>query len=102
MDKVTRAGNRSNRADTVRSVFRVTTQSPIPEQAPLQPAKVESPAGFAVNLTVFPVGKLSLQSFPQFMPLGALVTVPEPDPLFSTIRVDIGTGTTTSKTAVTD
>ena len=79
----------------------VTVQDPAPEQAPLQPTKVESAAGFAVNVTVFPVGNRALHVFPQLMPLGALVTVPDPIPLFCTVSVDIGTGTIAVKIAVT-
>jgi 3D (Asp-Asp-Asp) domain-containing protein len=63
--------------------------------------KVEPVAGVAVNVTRLPVGKLALQVLPQFMPLGALVTVPDPDPFFSTVRVDMGTGTTAVKVVVT-
>jgi hypothetical protein len=35
------------------------------------------------------------------MPLGALVTVPEPDPLFCTVNVDMGTTIGPVKVAVT-
>jgi hypothetical protein len=33
----------------------LTAQVPVPEQAPLQPAKVEPAAGEAVNVTVGPL-----------------------------------------------
>ena len=74
----------------------------VPEHAPDHPTNVEPGAGFAINVTVLFVGKLALQRPPQSMPLGALVTVPFPDPFFSTVKVDIGTGATASKMAVTD
>ena len=59
----------------------------VPEQAPLQVTKVDPGAAVAVNVTELPVGKLALQAPPQLMPLGALVTVPDPEPVFSTVRV---------------
>ena len=93
-------GKRSNCADTVLLVSIVTVQGPVPEQAPLQPTKVDPPAGSSVNVTVLPVGKLALHVFPQLMPVGALVTVPDPDPLFCIVRVDI-LMTLAVKTAVT-
>ena len=57
-------------------------QDPAPEQAPLQPTKVDPGAAVAAKDTELPVGKLALHVLPQSMPLGALVTVPDPDPLF--------------------
>jgi|SRR5215813_8162143 len=77
----------------------IVTVQVVPEQAPLQVTKVEPAAGAAVKVTVFPVGKLALHVFPQLMPLGALVTVPEPDPLLWTVRVCMLTGAV--KVAVT-
>jgi hypothetical protein len=59
----------------------VTAQIPLPAQAPLQPVKVESLAGLAVRVTTVLAAYTSLQSAPQPMPLGLLVTVPEPAPL---------------------
>jgi hypothetical protein len=65
---------------------------------------VDPEAGVAVNVTVLPVGKLALQlpPPPQLMPPGALVTVPDPDPILWTVRVDIGIGTPALKIAVTE
>ena len=37
------------------AAFIVTEQVPVPEQAPLQPAKVEPPAGAAVSVTTVPL-----------------------------------------------
>jgi hypothetical protein len=65
----------------------VTWQVPVPVQAPLQPAKVESPFAAAVSVTV----ESSLNSFehvaPQSMPEGELVTVPVPVPAGATVSV---------------
>jgi hypothetical protein len=70
-------------------VFIVTVQDPDPEHAPVHSTKFDPPPGSAVNRTVSPVGKSALQVPPQLMPLGALVTVPDPDPVFSILSVDI-------------
>jgi hypothetical protein len=58
----------------------------VPEQAPLQPVKVEPAAGVAVRLSSVPGATLSVQSVPQEMPAGELVTVPEPEPVLVTVR----------------
>ena len=49
----------------------------VPEQSPLQPAKVEPVVASAVRVTL-PV-KLAEQVGPQLIPDGLLVTMPEPD-----------------------
>jgi hypothetical protein len=41
-------------ATTDRLVVMVTLQSPVPEQAPLQPSKVEPEVGVAVRVTAVP------------------------------------------------
>jgi hypothetical protein len=66
--------------------------------------KVDPAAGVAIKVTVLPVGKLALQlpPPPQLIPPGALVTVPDPDPILWTVRLDIGTGTPALKIAVTE
>ena len=51
---------------------------PDDEAQPVQPANVEPVAGAAVKVTVAPDAKLAAQLDPQAMPLGELVTVPEP------------------------
>ena len=43
-----------NTAPTLLAAFRVTLQLPVPEQAPLQPVKVEPEAGVAVRPTLEP------------------------------------------------
>ena len=42
-------------AATLRVAFIVTMQEPVPEQSPLQPAKVEVPSGVAVSVTEVPL-----------------------------------------------
>jgi len=82
----------------------IVTVQVVPEQAPLHATKVDPFAGLAVSVTVFPVGKLAVHVFwlfVQLMPVGALVTAPDPEPLFCTVRVDIGIGTIAVKVAVT-
>lgn len=74
----------------------VTTQLPVPEQAPLQPVNVELGSGVAVSVTVAPCPKLAEHVAPQSIPAGLLVTVPEPEPVLPTVRVR-----NTSKVAVT-
>ena len=68
----------------------ITTEQSAPLQSPVQPAKVDPGAAVAVKVTELPVGKLALHVPPQSIPLGALVTVPDPDPLFCTVSVDMG------------
>ena len=98
---------RSNCGNAITSLVSVMTQSPlVPPHGmfPDQPVSVDPAAGVAVNVTVVPVGKLApqLPPPPQLMPLGALVTMPDPDPILSTVRVDIGIDTTALKIAVTE
>ena len=40
--------------ETALSAFIVSAQEPVPEQAPLQPAKVEPAAGLALRVTAVP------------------------------------------------
>src|SRR5437879_11871954 len=62
---------------TVVAALRVTVQAPGPEQPPpVQPLKVEPPAGAAVSVTAVPLAKLAAQVAPQVMPAGALGNVP--------------------------
>ena len=64
----------------------VTAHVPVPEQAPLQPPKMEPAAGTAVRVTDVPGAKDCEHAAPQLMPAGLLVTVPEPLPLLFTER----------------
>jgi hypothetical protein len=56
----------------------VTTQAPVPLQAPPQPVKTKPDAGVGVRVTCVPLLKLALQVAPQLMPAGELVTAPLP------------------------
>jgi len=50
---------------------------PLPEQpAPVQPAKIESPAGAAVNVTTVPDEYVAAHCAPQLIPAGIDVTDP--------------------------
>ena len=70
-----------NVAVAVSSAVKDRVQEPLPLHAPDQPAKVEPEAAVAVRVMEVPLSKLALQVEPQLMPLGVLVTVPEPLPL---------------------
>ena len=52
--------------------------------APDQPIKTEPESAVAVNVTAVPVSYVSAQSAPHAMPVGELVTVPEP--VFVTVK----------------
>jgi hypothetical protein len=67
----------------------VTAHVPVPEHAPLQPAKVEPAAGAAVRVTAVPGVKDCAQLAPQLIPAGVLVTVPVPVPLLVTDSVQV-------------
>src|SRR5437899_2858783 len=74
----------------------VTVQVPVPVQAPLQPVNVEPASAVAVSVTVVPCENEAEQVAPQSIPVGELVTVPEPVPDFVTVRVCVGTPTSPS------
>ena len=65
----------------------VTEHEPVPEHAPLHPEKAEPVEGVAVNSTTVPPEYVSVQSDPQSIPPGLLVTVPAPVPTLETERV---------------
>ncbi len=67
----------------------MTAHVPVPEQAPLQPAKVEPAAGAAVRVTVVPGVTDCEHVAPQLIPAGVPVTVPDPVPLLVTDRVGV-------------
>src|SRR5262245_44171686 len=76
----------------------VSRHDPVPEQAPVQPAKVEPVFAAAVSCTTVPRLKSAVQIVPQFIPVGLLVTIPIPVPVSAIVRV----ATLRSKPAVTD
>ncbi len=70
-------------------VLSVTVQSPVPSQGwpAFQPSNVEPGAGTAVSRTALPIAKSPWQpTASQTMPLGELVTVPEPSPVARTSK----------------
>ena len=80
--------------------FRPMLQALVPEQAPLHPAKLDPAAAVAVNVTVVPLLKFTLQVAGQLIPEGALVT--EPEPLPATVTDSWKLEVTVLKVAVTD
>ena len=72
-------------ATWVATVPSVRLQAPVPEQAPVQPAKTEPPVGAASSVTALPLLKLKVHVVPQFMPAGTLVTEPLPVPANATV-----------------
>src|SRR6185295_8126650 len=64
----------------------VSVQLPMPEQSPLQPAKVLLPIGAAISVTTCPKVKVRVQVEPQLMKVSALATVPVPAPARLTER----------------
>src|SRR6266446_2899338 len=56
---------------------------------PLQPAKVEVAAGVAVSTTAVPPMKVAEQLVPQVIPVGVLVTIPEPVPALTTASATV-------------
>ncbi len=63
----------------------VTLQPAVPEQAPLQPVKVEPLAGVAESVITLPAVKLAVHVLPHAMPAGVLVTLPLPVPDLVTV-----------------
>jgi hypothetical protein len=64
-----------------------TEQGPVPEQAPLHPAKTEPAAGVAVRLTVEKNDPLHVA--PQLMLTGDDTTVPAPVPALLTLTTNL-------------
>jgi hypothetical protein len=82
-DKLTNSGKVTalNVAVTDCAAFILTLQEPpVPEHAPLHPAKLDPAFAVAVKVTVVPLLKFALQVLEQLIPEGALVTEPEPLP----------------------
>jgi hypothetical protein len=69
-----------NVAVTLRDAVMDNAHVDVPEQAPLQPAKLEPAAAAAVSVTAAPEAKLPVQVLPQLMPVGLEVTAPVPVP----------------------
>jgi hypothetical protein len=69
----------------------------VPVHGPPQRTKVDPCAGVAVSVTFTPSANASVQSEPQSIPGGLLVTEPEPAPVLDTLRARL----TSVKVAVT-
>ena len=67
----------------------VTTQLPVPVQAPLQPANVEPEFATCVNVTCDPAVKFAAHVLGHKIPDGALVTVPVPAPASVTVSAKV-------------
>ena len=78
-----------NVAVTAVAALTVTAQVPVPEHAPLQPAKMEPASAAALSVTAVPAASDCEQVAPQAMPAGVLVTVPDPVPFFVTASVAV-------------
>ncbi len=62
----------------------IVTEPSVQSAFPLQPAKVDPVAGVGVKVTTLPEAYDSVQSVPQFTPVGLLVT--SPFPVFVTVK----------------
>jgi hypothetical protein len=82
----------------VRAVVSVTAPS-LQSASPLHPPNVDPAAGVAVNVTAVPDAYGCVQSVPQLIPAGLLVTVPLPVPPLVTVNMTVGC--TSVKFAVT-
>src|SRR2546425_1227666 len=79
----------SNVAVTVVAAVTVPVRAPVPAQpAPLQPVKVDPPAGVAVKITTVPLSYAAEHIAPQSIPAGLEVTLPLPIPVGATVRVN--------------
>ena len=84
-------GMRSNVAVQLRAALIVTLPS-VQSASPLHPANVEPDAGAGMSVTRVPSSYNSVQSLPQLIPAGLVVIVPEPVPVFDTVRVKVASG----------
>ena len=75
-----------NLAVTVLAASIVTTQGPVPVQAPDQPANVDPVNAAGVNVTDVPCENDAEHVTPQSIPTGVDDTVPDPVPAFETVN----------------
>lgn len=87
-------------APTVLAAVIVTEQIPVPEQAPVHPLNRLPADGVAVSVTCVPALKAVWQLVPQLMPRGLLLTLPLPDILTLSTKVDGAKVTATDFEAV--
>src|SRR5207249_4160353 len=76
----------SNCALTTRDAVMLTEQPAAPAHDPPHPEKIEPGAAVAIRVTPLPGANGSVQTAPQLIPAGMLVTVPTPPPVFKTVR----------------
>ena len=77
-------------AVTVAAALIVITHVPVPEHPPpVQPVKFELGLADAVNVTTVPNVYVSVQSAPQLIPVGELVTDPPPLPANDTSKANV-------------
>ena len=78
----------SNVAVTFRACDIVTSHVvPVGAGQLVHPVNDEPALAWAANVTTVPCGKSSMQTSPQVIPAGLLVTVPDPSPDFVTVSV---------------
>ncbi len=78
----------SNAAVTGVYAFMVIVQSPVPLQPPpFHPVKYEPASGIAVSVAIVTIEYVSVQSLPQSIPDGELVTMPLPVPVLLIVNV---------------
>jgi hypothetical protein len=78
-----------NVAVTLSAALIVTTQLPVPVQAPLHPAKVLPLFGVSLNVTCDPLVKFAVQMLGHVIPAGELDTVPVPVPASATVNAKL-------------
>jgi hypothetical protein len=78
-----------NVATTDSAAVMVTTQAPVPVQAPLHPANVDPSEADCASVTCAPLAKLAEQVVGQLIPAGLLVTVPAPLPASLTVSAKL-------------
>ena len=99
--RVWKSGGSVNVAVQLRAPLIVTTPSRQSE-CPLQPSKTEPAPALAVSVTTVFSTYVWLQSEPQLIPAGLLVTVPVPEPFRVTVRVwELGAVTVSVSSAIT-
>src|SRR5262249_61713514 len=77
--------------------FIAMLQPSVATQSPENPVKTDPGSGVALMVTRLPIGKFAWQLFPQLIPAGFELTVPDPGPCLETARV----GVVEAKVAVT-
>ena len=83
---------RLNSAVTSFAVLIVTSQTPVPVQAPLHSTNSEPGSALWESVTLVPSANLASQVAPQSTPAGVEVTLPVPVPTFLTLRAKSTTG----------